>query len=65
MVSLKVKEASRIEVQAGLVDVNGPVVALYEKSKGKDSEPVLVYAYHLAPGEQVTRDDKGNYSVQF
>jgi len=65
MVTLTIKNGARREVQSGLVDVNGPVVALYAVTKGKDSHPELVFAYHMHPGDQVQSDGKGNYCVEF
>ena len=63
MVSLKIKGGTPVSVKKGIVDINGPCVALYEAGKGEDMK--LVVAYHLLPGETVKKGDGEDYIVEF
>jgi hypothetical protein len=62
MTSLKLQLGTTVEVKKGLVDINGPCVALYELDKNGDTK--LVKAYHLQPGEIVRRTEGDNYVVE-
>ena len=62
MVSLKLQLGTAVEVKKGLVDINGPCVALYELDKNEEAK--LVKAYHLQPGEIVRRIEGDNYVVE-
>ena len=62
MASLKLQLGTPVEVKKGIVDINGPCVALYEEDKA--GKPTLVKAYHLQPGEVVRRTEGDNYVVE-
>ena len=63
MVSLQLKGGSKVEVEEGFVDINGPCVCLY-KSAGKKG-PILVKSYCMNPGEDVHMEKEGEYIVSF
>ncbi len=62
MASLKLQLGTVVEVKRGMVDVNGPCVALYEIDRVGETK--LVKAYHLQPGEVVRRTEGDNYVVE-
>lgn len=64
MVSLKIKNGTKVEVEKGYVDMSGPAVCLWEVV-GPKREKDLVASYHLNPGENVRRTAEGEYLVEF
>ena len=62
MASLKLQLGTVVEVKKGMVDVNGPCVALSEIDRAGKTK--LVKAYHLLPGEIVRRIEGDNYVVE-
>ena len=62
MASLKLQAGTPVEVKKGMVDINGPCVAIYEVDK--TGNPKLVKAYHLLPGETVRRTEGDDYVVE-
>lgn len=63
MASLTVKQGSKHEVAKGMVELEGPCVVLREI--GKNLEERMVFAYHLNPGETVTRVKGDDYIVEY
>lgn len=65
MASLTIKSGTRKECRKGRIDITGSVVKLVERNPKTGVECIL-FAYHLNPGETVTRiGDEEDYVVEY